>query len=398
MPSETPALEPLNFRDLFEAAPGLYLVLTPNLKIVAVSDAYLKATMTKRENILNKELFEVFPDNPDDPSADGVRNLRLSLERVKKNNCADTMAVQKYDVRRSAEDGGAFEERFWSPINAPVFDKNNKLSHIIHRVEDVTEFMLLKQQMAKDGHENQQIKEKAVEMEAEIYLRAQQLQQANEDLESFSYSVSHDLRAPLRAIIGFGQLLMEENGNALNESGIDHLTRVINAAKRMGLLIDGLLNLSKLSRKEIHKNKVDLTALAKELIAELRLQDKRELTVTIQPDLVADGDTSLLRVVLQNLLSNALKFTTKTKEAKIEFGKKKENQKTIFFIQDNGAGFDMAYSDKLFNAFQRLHSSHDFEGTGIGLATARKIIHRHNGAIWAQSSPDKGATFFFTIP
>src|SRR5213593_1699968 len=172
-----------DFQVLFESAPGLYLVLTPALTIVAVNDAYLKATMTKREDILGRGLFEVFPDNPDDPAATGVRNLRASLDRVLTHRVPDTMTVQKYDIRRPESEGGGFEERYWSPVNSPVLGADGKIAYIIHRVEDVTEFIRLKQEESEQRRITERLRTRAAEMEAEIFRRAQQIQEVNNQLQ-----------------------------------------------------------------------------------------------------------------------------------------------------------------------------------------------------------------------
>ena len=430
-PSSSPPTP--DFRALFESAPGLYLVLTPGLTIVAVSDAYLQATMTKREAILGRQLFDVFPDNPDDPAADGVRNLKASLSRVLQNRVADAMAVQKYDIRRPESEGGGFEERYWSPVNSPVLGADQALAFIIHRVEDVTDFVRLKQRRVEQDKLTEELRTRAEKMEAEIYIRAQELQEANrqlraaneeqrraeedvrrlsrdlerhaaqvdaanKELEAFSYSVSHDLRAPLRSIDGFSQALLEDCGDRLDDRGKEHLRRVRAAGKRMGDLIDDLLNLSRLTRAEMRREKVNLSDLGRRVTEELRRsQPERQVEVAIAEGLEAEGDGRLLQVVLENLLRNAWKFTQKRPLAHIELGMMRQNGQSAFFVRDDGAGFAMAYVDKLFGAFQRLHSPEEFEGTGIGLATVARIVHRHGGRIWAEGEVEKGATFYFTL-
>ena len=820
-----------DFQMLFESVPGLYLVLTPDLKIVAVSDAYLRATMTTREEILGRDIFDVFPDNPADASATGVGNLRASLERVLQHRAADAMAVQKYDIRRPEAEGGGFEARYWSPINSPVFGRHQEISYIIHRVEDVTEFIRLKQADSAQHKLTEELKTRAGQMEAEIYLRGQELQEANkklrrvneelagrekeltqlyerlskldqlktqffanvshelrtplalilgpvekllasadlsavarydlevvqrnarallkhvndlldvakleagkmaptyvqvdlaklirqtasnfdslahdrqvsyvieasgsvpaqvdpdkfrrilmnllsnafkftppggsvrcalavekdtaiitvadsgpgvpaalreaiferffqaedhttrlfggtglglaiakdfvelhhgsitlsdapaggalltvklpltappgtlvqtalaeaasaplemeprpaeawssptvtapmieknqvpplvlvvednlemswyiseilapeyrterafdgaegfekaaqlqpdlilsdvmmprvsgdqmvhrirqqsefadipivlltakaddelrvrllregaqdyvmkpfsreellarvgnfiklkkakeeieqkndalaranQELEAFSYAVSHDLRAPLRSIEGFSQAVLEDYQDALDAEGKDYLARVVSATQNMRQLINGLLDLSRLTRKEIYQESVNLSDLARAIAAELQsTQPEREMTFMIEPGLIAKGDRRLLQAALTNLLSNAWKFTKHQPHPQIEFGALSKDGKLIYFVRDNGAGFDMQYADKLFGAFQRLHSAEDFEGTGIGLATVQRIIQRHGGQIWAEGAIGQGATFYFT--
>jgi PAS domain S-box-containing protein len=226
-----------------------------------------------------------------------------------------------------------------------------------------------------------------------------ELEAANKELEAFSYSVSHDLRSPLRSIDGFSQALLEDYADQLPAEGQNHLKRVRAATQRMAELIDDLLNLSKVTRASMKLVPVDLSQLAQRIATELqRTQPERRLNFNITPNLKARGDPSLLQAVLENLLNNAWKFTSKREQAEIEFGSKHENDEAVYFIRDNGAGFDMAYVGKLFGAFQRLHAMTEFSGTGIGLATVQRIIHRHGGRIWAEGAVDQGATFFFTLP
>lgn len=800
----------VDFQMLFQAAPGCYLALLPDFTIIAVSDAYTRATKTGRESILGRGLFEIFPDNPDDPAASGTRNLRLSLERVLQTRAPDTMAIQKYDIRRPESEGGGFEERYWSPINSPVFDDQGQLIYLLHRVEDVTEFVLVKQLSVEQSQIAEKYRTRAGQMETEIYQRTQELQQAkeaaesanalkskffanvshelrtplalilgplekllmqselsdnqrrdlgliqsnarlllkhvndlldvakleanriqlcytridiaklirqtaanfdglamekslqfrietpeplfaevdphhlqrviinllsnafkftprlgtvrcslivdqdsviltvadsgpgipvslrkaiferffqveesatrvyggtglglaivkslielhhgtihvedaleeggasfivklplfapagtvlkkiavdefislenrkdhlvdlphqtpnnenkshplvlvvednvemnqfiteilhdkfrvitafngeeglekaktthpdvivsdvmmplfsgeqlvraireekaleavpilvlsakaddalrlkmlqegaqdyivkpfsphellarvenfavrkkmqdelmltnkvltilNKEFEAFSYSVSHDLRAPLRSIAGFSQVLLEDHGDVLNEEAKAHLTRILNAGKKMGELIDGLLSLSHLTRTPLNHTIVDLSGLVTTILDELKQTDPmRQMICVIEPSVIAKGDKQLLMIALQNLLNNAWKYTAKKPKALIEFGVIQQdslNQPLTYFIRDNGAGFDMNYADKLFGAFQRMHSPSEFEGLGIGLATTQRVIQRHGGRIWGESLVNQGATFYFTL-
>lgn len=675
----------LDFKRLFESAPGLFLVLQPDadFTILGASDAYLRATLTQRDRIVGRGLFEVFPDNPGDPDATGTSNLRASLERVLASRAPDAMAVQKYDIRRPESDGGGFEERYWSPLNSPVFADDGQVLCIIHRVEDVTEFVRVSRRgelerersealrrrseateleilrrsqeldaanrklrqvnenlgseiaerkqveyqfrqllesapdaiviadrdgrivlvnsqaerwfrygrgelvgqpievlvpqsargrhaghradylaaprarpmgsaldlygLRKDGTEfpveislspleteagvvvtsiirditeRKQAERVRAELQARfeavaetandavvsaddrgeiVYLNpaaerifgypaneaigqsltllmperfhashreglarylaggepyavgktvelagqrkdgtefplelslaswkvgdrkfftgilrditarkqdeqslrdyAAQLEVANRELEAFSYSVSHDLRAPLRGIDGFSQALLEDYADRLDEDGRSHLARVRAGAQRMGQLIDDLLKLSRVTRMDLNREPVDLSALTREIARELRDRDpERPVEIAIAPGLTATADARLLRVVLENLMGNAWKFTGGRRDARITFGHAVQDGVSAYFVQDNGAGFDMQYAHKLFGAFQRLHDAREYSGTGIGLATAQRVIHRHGGRIWAQAAPDKGATFYFTLP
>ncbi|HMQ56174.1 MAG TPA: PAS domain S-box protein, partial [Anaerolineae bacterium] len=235
---------------------------------------------------------------------------------------------------------------------------------------------------------------------AEAALRKTQteLQAANKELEAFSYSVSHDLRAPLRAIDGFSQALLEDYTAQLDAEGQRYLQRVRAASQRMAELIDDLLTLSRIARSEMHREAVNLSELAQAVIETLgQAEPERAVEVVIAPGLVVWADARLLRAALENLLGNAWKFTARQPQARIELGRMTQTDQTVYFVRDNGAGFDMAYADKLFGAFQRLHSPADFAGSGIGLATVQRIIHRHGGRIWAEGEVDHGATFYFTL-
>lgn len=218
------------------------------------------------------------------------------------------------------------------------------------------------------------------------------------ELESFSYSVAHDLRAPLRGILGFGKIIIEDYSDKLPAEAKELLQRVVKSAKKMGQLVDSLLSLSRLARTEIKKEPINLSGLAADILTDLKVaQPKRQVEFRIQEALHAQGDLSLLRIVLTNLLGNAWKFTSKNPAARIELGAEDRKDERVFFVRDNGAGFDMQYEQKLFGTFQRLHSEEEFEGTGIGLATVQTIILRHGGRIWAEGKVDEGAVFFFTL-
>ena len=236
------------------------------------------------------------------------------------------------------------------------------------------------------------------ELEQRVVERTAQLTAANQELEAFSYSVSHDLRTPLRSIDGFSRILLKSYLDKLDTPGQDYLQRVRAASQRMGQLIDDLLELSRVTRVELRREAVDLSALARAIAAELQqTQPGRQVTFVIAEGLVARGDARLLRVVLENLLNNAWKFTGKLTHAEIAFGSTQQDGRPVYCVHDNGAGFDMAYADKLFGAFQRLHPASEFEGTGIGLATVQRIIHRHGGRVWAEGAVGQGARFYFTL-
>jgi light-regulated signal transduction histidine kinase (bacteriophytochrome) len=364
----------VDFRRFFESAPGRFVVLSPDYTILAASDAYVAATMQPREAMIGRSLFDVFPENPDDPEANGVRNLRASLDRVRVSKQFETMAMQRYDVRGP---DGAFEERYWRPSNTPLLDGRGELQSIIHAVEDITDL----------HSEHQRLVESNTALEA-----------ANEELEAFCYSVAHDLRAPLRGIQGFSQALLEDYTASVDERGRDYLQRVAAAALRMSELIDDLLNLSRISRLPLSRSAVDLSALAREIIADLQQHHPHRVQWTVAEGLRANADPRLVKIVLENLLGNAVKFTAKRSGARAELGQADIDGTTAFFVRDNGAGFDEAYAAKLFSPFQRLHAEKEFPGTGIGLATVQRVVRRHGGRAWANGTVDGGATFYFTLP
>jgi PAS domain S-box-containing protein len=236
------------------------------------------------------------------------------------------------------------------------------------------------------------------ELEQRVNQRTLQLEHANRELEAFSYSVSHDLRAPLRGIDGWSLALLEDYGPQLDEQANVYLDRVRNEAQRMGQLIDDLLKLSRVSRFEMNKAEVNLSAMASIIVNRLTESNpRRQFDFKIAPDITAVADAAMLEIVLTNLLDNAVKFTGKKPFASIEFDSHIENGQTVYCVKDNGAGFDMENARKLFGAFQRMHRQTEFQGTGVGLATVQRIIHRHGGQIWAESKANEGAAFYFTL-
>jgi signal transduction histidine kinase len=288
-----------------------------------------------------------------------------------------------------------------------VTDKRNfalrarKLSEDeIGRLADAFNTMLA--EIGRGTTELQGSKEQVLRLNAELEQRVQertaQLQYTNAELEAFCYSVSHDLRAPLRSIDGFSQALLEDFGSNVPEDGQRYLLRIRSATQRMAQLIEDLLNLSRVSRSALDVRDVDVSEIARHVAADLRAREPaRDVELTIWDGIQAKADARLLRAALENLLGNAWKFSSKSAQPRIEFGCLRDAGRATFFVRDNGAGFDMKYADKLFGAFQRLHSVNEFSGTGIGLATVQRIVHRHGGRIWADAQVGSGATFYFTL-
>lgn len=269
----------------------------------------------------------------------------------------------------------------------------------------LTGAVLLQREIVRERHlagnlekSEKQYRELAESLEEQVEQRTQELLRINDELQAFTYSVSHDLRAPLRAVDGFSQILLEDYANALDASGREFLERIRVGVKRMAQLIQSLLDLSRVNRVELRKQPVSISDLAASVVEGLRhAEPGRNVEVKIQPNLMAEGDPNLIGIVLDNLLSNAWKFTSGKPDARIEVGAGWRDGEKEFFVRDNGAGFDPAYAHKLFKPFQRLHSQSEFEGTGIGLATAQRVVRRHGGAMRAESNSGEGAVFYFTL-
>ncbi len=412
-----------DYQALFQAAPGLYLILLPDEKftIAAVNEAYARATKTKQEEILGRGIFEVFPDNPNDPNADGVRNLRASLQRVLKNRAPDTMAVQKYDIRRPESEGGGFEERYWSPRNLPVLGEDGQPTYIIHRVEDVTEFVHLK----KHGED----------LEAEVFKRAQEIQVSNERLRErtgelqaaneelarlnarlmeldqvktqFFASVSHELRTPLNAILGFtGTMLMRLPG-PLTDKQEKQLMIVENSGKHLLSLINDLLDLARI---EAGKMKLDVellsanAAVSDVTVSLQHLVAKKGLTLAaILPpeDIAMRSDRRALHQILLNLAGNGIKFT-KQGSVSISLSERMKDGRALvaFAVRDTGPGISPADQAKLFEAFRRLSSGNEgqVEGTGLGLHLSLKLAELLGGHIDLESEPGRGSCFTLVLP
>jgi PAS domain S-box-containing protein len=391
------------FRALFESLPGRFVVLTPDFEIVAASDAYLAMTGTKRAEIIGRNIFEVFPDNPNDPSGSGSGPLRISFNRVLQSGAPDTMPIQRYDIQVKP---GLFEERHWNPVISPVFGASKKIEYLIVRAEDVTEFVLGKKLQGSAtnneaaGYLRGQMETEMLAHSRELGVANQQLHALNEELEAFSYSVSHDLRAPLRHIAGFSEMLSTHAATVLDDKGRRYLKTITESAGRMGVLIDDLLMFSRMGRSEMRRQNVSLLEVVNSACESLKGEiGARVINWEISVLPKVQGDVPMLRQVFTNLLSNAVKYSRQQPETRIAISAQpEENGMVELCLRDNGAGFDMKYAPKLFGVFQRLHSASEFEGTGVGLAIVRRVIQRHGGRIWAESAPGAGAAFYFTLP
>lgn len=411
-----------DFRALFESAPGSYLVLDPELRIVAVSDAYLGATMTRREEILGRGLFEVFPDNPDDPETTGTRNLRASLDQVRETKASDAMPVQKYDIRRPDSEGGGFEERFWSPVNSPVLGPDGELRFIIHRVEDVTDFVRLREQGTEREHATEVLRDRAERMEAEVFQRtrevaeaSRQLKEANAELarlyertqeldrlkSQFFANVSHELRTPLALILGPIERL-------LASGELDHGSRgdLQTAARNAQVLlkhVDNLLDASKLEAGRLGAEyaEVDLAGLAKAvgaLFESLARERGIDFSLDAPDDLRAEVDPAKVERILSNLLSNAFKFTPAGKPIRVTL--RHDPASAVVEVADGGPGIPPEDREAVFERFRQLEggSTRRFGGTGLGLSIARDFAQLHGGSLTVSTAPEGGALFTLTLP
>lgn len=360
------------YRHLFEANPQpMWVYDLETLGVLAVNDAALDQYGYTREEFLAMNITDFRP-------AEDVPEL---LEVVRR----ERSGISHSGIWRHIKKSG---ELFCADIRSHQIDWAGR-SAIVVMATDVTARL----------EAEEAIRSLNVELERRVEERTVQMDAANRELEAFCYSVSHDLRTPLRAISGFASALREDYGPKLEPEANEYLGRIVSGTERMTEVINDLLRLSRVSRAEMSPTECDLSQLARQIESEMRSDGPdRNVECLIQPGLSAQVDRGLIRVALENLLQNAWKFTAKRDSARIEFGASESEEGTVFFVKDNGAGFDMAYSNKLFGVFERLHRAGEFPGTGIGLATVHRIVQRHGGRIWAEAEVDKGATFYFTLP
>ena len=347
------------------------IVLDQDLRVVTASRSFYEVFKVKPEETVGQLIYDLGNKQWDIPK------LRELLEDILPKKAA----FDNYEVEH---DFIIIGRRIMLLNAREIQRKLGKERIILLALEDITDRRLAEEHIKK--------------LNTDLQHNLGELASANKELEAFSYSVSHDLRNPLNRILGFSDVLLEGYSDKLDDEGKSHLNRVIKNAVRMNRIIDDLLHLSRISRQGVQRQDVDLSKLAASVAAELReAQPDRGATVDIQEGITAFADVKLIEVALSNLLGNAWKFTSKIQNARIQFGTFKQDGKTVYYVKDNGAGFDQSLSEKLFLAFHRLHSDEEFEGTGIGLATVQRIIHRHGGKVWADGEPGKGAMFSFTL-
>lgn len=428
-----------DFRLLFESVPGLYLVLLPDLTITAVSDAYLRATMTDRAAIVGRNIFHVFPDNPDDPAATGVANLRASLDRVRQGLVPDAMAVQKYDIRRPESAGGGFEERFWSPVNSPVLQADGRLAYIIHRVEDVTDYVRLKRLDEEQQKITAELRIRSGQMETEIFLRSQELSAANRQLQQeigqrialheelrksaatlesanaallstqkskdlLTGMIIHDLRSPLSACLGSLEMAGETAGATGSQLG-KYLANATLSCERMLEMVNGMIDIIRMEdgKMPVAIAPVDVIRLIDGKIDQYRgLAESAGIALANRSGTAARGfatDGGLLARIIDNLVINAIKHTPRGGRIAIEAAEDALGGLVVRVV-DTGEGIPRESMDRLFHKYgradgQSLGRKYD---TGLGLVFCRMAIELLHGSIGVESEVGKGSTFTIALP
>jgi signal transduction histidine kinase/ActR/RegA family two-component response regulator/HPt (histidine-containing phosphotransfer) domain-containing protein len=412
-----------DFRRLFESVPGLYLVLTPDLAIAAASDAYLRATLTKREQIVGRDLFEVFPDNPDDPAATGTHNLRASLERVLATGAADSMALQKYDIPVPKARGGGFEERYWSPANYPVLDDAGAVAWIIHSAEDVTEFMRLKQRGGEQGQINQELRRHVERFQAEVVARAAAIQSLNRELTAanekltaakvaaeaasrakseFLANMSHEIRTPMAAIIGHADLLMD--GDRTPAERLDSVNVIRRSGEHLLSLINDILDLSKIEagKMTVEQVECDPCRVIGEVASLMRPRAKEkglafDVRFEVPLPRTVRSDPTRIRQILLNLVGNAIKFTPSGSVRVVLRLDDSPGHEPVLRaeVTDTGIGMTKEQVSRLFQPFSQADGSttRRFGGTGLGLTIGRQLARMLGGDIEVESLMGAGSRF-----
>jgi len=415
-----------DFKRLFESGPNLYLVLTPQWVIVAVSDALLRATRTAREDVIGRRALDVYPENPADLHSHGPNVILESMQRVIDTGRPDILPFQRYDIARPASEGGGYEERHWSIVNAPIFDDHGRVEFILERVEDVTELVKDRQSMEERSAE---LAHRATLLELDVAVRSAELRKANRDLhqanvelnsiradlergieertvdlqrrnhalEAIAYAASHDLQEPLRAVAGYCQLLLMDFKDQVPPEAADYLEKAAAGAHRMSGMLKGILQFARM-RQDSPLDRVEATEAFKEALISLQAAiTESKATVTRGELPPVQSDRVLLAQLFQNLIGNSIKYRS-DRPPVIFVGAHKAAAEWIFTISDNGIGIPAESRERVFGMFQRLRGSSHVPGTGIGLALCRQIVERHGGRIWIEGEEGQGTTVNFALP
>ena len=377
--------------EIVDQAPSMMCVVEgPQQVFLYANEIYCRGIGRTKAELLGKPVFEVLPEL----MQTGLHEVTEQVFRTGQPFHA-TERLVPFDI----DQDGTLHDMYFTFSYQPMRNTDGQVTGIVVHAIDVTESVEARRILEQ---KSQEIAALNRDLEQRVAERTAELAAANQELEAFAYSVSHDLRAPLRRIDGFSRVLLEDWGHKLDDTGWHHLSRIRVGTQHMGELIDDMLTLAQVSRQTLETEEVDLSDLAHAAVSNLREQaPEREVTVHIEPAMSARGDARFLRVVLDNLLDNAWKFTGKQDQAVVEIGEAKAKARDgerVFFVRDNGAGFDPAFKGKLFSAFNRLHSPADFPGTGIGLATVKRVLDRHGGRIWAEGAVNEGAVFYVALP
>lgn len=400
-----------DFSLIFQSLPGNYIILlpdTPRFTIAAYNETRAKETFTGPED-LGKGIFEAFPDNPDDPLADGVAKLRYSLEKVLADKLPHEMALQKYDIPNA--DNSGFEERYWLPKNIPVISENNEVAYIIHYVRDMTAQVHAEKEMKEQKAFGKEMERQVDQRTRDLVTVNQELERSNKELEQFAYVTSHDLQEPLRKIQIYGGMLLDEAG--LSTASLDYIAKIKSAAQRMSGLIRELLNYARLSRADGQLGVVDLNEILSGVLVDFELlinQTGAKIEAGHLPNITAIP--LQIHQLFYNLVGNALKFSKKGSvpvihiSAQILSGEEIAARPSLDISRpyyrinftDNGIGFEEAYAGKIFEIFQQVHQKTEYGGYGIGLTLCNRIVQNHKGLIEARSVPGLGATFTVVLP
>lgn len=389
-----------NFQTIFESSPDPCLVLSPDLKIEAVSDRYLDHAKATREDLIGQSLFDVLAAAPGGSNREETRMLRASLDRVIVNKVPDIMPVQHADLPDTTG-----ETRHWRATNAPVCASDGRLLHIVHRLDEVTELVRLHQWGSEQEERAEQFRHHASRVSQETALRAQDaetrgdvLRRSNAELEQFAYAASHDLQEPLRMVSSYVQLLARRYQGKLDKDAEDFIGYALDGTKRMQSMIADLLRFSRVGTQGKPFAPTPLEPLLDRVLNALRPElEKANAIVTRSalPQVMADD--MQIGQVFQHLIANALKFHGEA-PPKIHIGYERRRDEHVFSVEDNGIGIEPQYLDRIFVIFRRLHARDAYPGTGIGLALCKRVIERHHGQIWAESTPGQGTVFYFTLP